>query len=204
MLNLSAVNSRLFLNFDWLRGTVSGAFIAALAVIATSQAITTDESGDVRPRTDRIRERVHAGGMRSASIWICGVSALLAMAGLLFAIFGPTISTSETAATPGSESYSAESTRSLFKDGIEPVTWVFVGLVAASAVVLGSAAIVGLLGSNRAARLAALVASASLLVLAVVSSFSIGLLLLPGALLAVVGTVLWNRSTTTSSARLPG
>lgn len=130
--------------------------------------------------------------MKGREPWICCLAAALVIAGLLFAVFGPTVRTRAVTATPGGEGRSEESTKSLFDDGIEPVTWAFIGLVAAVATVLGGAAVAGLRGRYRPARPVALVAAAILLVLAVLSGFSIGMLLLLGALLGVIGAACWD------------
>lgn len=133
--------------------------------------------------------------MKGREPWICCLAAAVIIAGLLFAVFGPTVRTSTGTATSSGESRSEESTKSLFDDGIEPVTRAFIGLVAAVAAVatvLGGAAVAGLRGRYRPARPAALVAAAILLVLAVISGFSTGMLLLPGALLGVIGAACWD------------
>jgi hypothetical protein len=119
------------------------------------------------------------------------IAGVLGFAGWLYALFGPTGSyVRVTSSTDGSSTTESGSTSMWRDEDLEAVTVVFLLVMLAS--IIGVIVGVILQGRSRAATGRAVLWTSAITLLAgsILSALSIGLFLLPGALLAVIAAVL--------------
>lgn len=121
------------------------------------------------------------------------VGGLLALAGWLYALFGATGSTGSQEVRSDGTVVTTSGSTSLWADGVSPVTMAFLVLVlfCIIGVIIGS--LLRQVDQTGNARRLVLLSAGVLLLGAIISGFSIGLFLLPGALVSVVAGVIPDR-----------
>jgi len=122
---------------------------------------------------------------RKVELTTAAAAALFGVVAALYLAFGPVTTVSSCSATPGAPSVCETHTETLWESGVEPVAVAFLAAVAVAILLVPAMAWAHLAGHNGHARRTLCVLAALLVVAAVLSGFSVGLLLLPAALLAV-------------------
>ncbi len=112
-------------------------------------------------------------------------AALFGVVAALYLAFGPVTTVSSCSATPGAPSVCETHTETFWESGVEPVAVAFLAINAVMVLFLPVLAWAHVVRDNRHARRTLCVLAALLVVAALLSGFSVGLLLLPAALLAV-------------------
>lgn len=129
------------------------------------------------------------------------VGGLLALAGWLYALFGPTGSTWSSEIRSDGTVVTSTSSSSLWADGVSPVTMAFLVLVLACIIGVSVGSLLRRVDVTGNARRLVLLSASVLLLGAVISGFSIGLFLLPGALVSLVAGVMPDRRQSSVAGR---
>ena len=132
------------------------------------------------------------------------IGGLLALAGWFFALFGPTGSTASEEVRSDGTVVSSSGSTSLLSDGISPVTMAFLVLVLACIIGVIVGSLLRQVDRTGNARRLVLFSAVVLLLGAIISGFSIGLFLLPGALVSLVAGIMPDRRQREESASLLG
>ncbi len=113
----------------------------------------------------------------------CGLlAALFGLSGLAYALFGPTYSFANSSGQSG--------TASLVQVGIQPVTLIILGILVLGFIGVAAGAVVHSRTGGSGWRVVLWVSTAFLVILTFLSLLSIGVLLLPGTLFALLASAL--------------
>lgn len=132
------------------------------------------------------------------------IGGLLALAGWLYALFGPTGSTGSEEVRSDGTVVTSSGTSSLLSDGVSPVTMAFLVLVLACIIGVIVGSLLRQVDRTGNARRLVLFSAVVLLFGAIISGFSIGLFLLPGALVSLVAGIMPDRRRPEESASVAG
>ena len=114
---------------------------------------------------------------------VCGLlAALLGLSGLAYALFGPTYSFTNSSGQSG--------TANLVQVGIEPVTLIILGILVLGFIGVAASALVHGRTGGHGWRVVLWVSTVVLVILTILSLLSIGVLLLPGTLFALLASAL--------------